>query len=340
MGAHSQHVYSGSVLSLVLPTFNESANIRTLIPALENLLAQTPHEIIVVDDDSPDATWREAEELAKRYPTVHVLRRIGRRGLSSAVVEGFDMAKGACLMVMDSDGQHDHSIMLALANAVENGADIAVASRYIKGGNIDKWSGPRLWMSKAATFLARKLPPVEVSDPMSGFFALKASAYRAIAAKLHPRGFKILLEILAHLPASSKAAEVPMVFGLRTKGESKMTLAVQVAFLQQIAGIAARRMRLPWLLFWGACIVILAVLLLRFWPMRALYLNASVRSQTLVVLREASAKEGWLLSDISIDAVRPGLLRVTHREHVRGRDPESCITFELPSAEPLPCSGS
>lgn len=325
------------MLSLILPTFNESKNVPALVPALEGVLKDMPHEIIIVDDDSPDGTWKIAEDLTKTYPSLKVLRRVGRKGLSSAVVEGFDMAKGEVLMVMDSDGQHDLSLVPALYREVKNGKDIVVASRYAKGGGMGGWGGFRLMLSKTATFLARKLPNVEVSDPMSGFFAVDAKAYRAVAAKLHPRGFKILLEVLSYLPGSSAVGEVPMTFGLRKAGESKLTLKVQLEFLAQLAGIARRRLMSPWGVFLIACLVIGLVLAWRTWPIRALYTDAQVRSQAQAVLQEATTEKGWLLSGVSFEEVRSGYLRVTYRQHTKGEDPRECAVFRLPSADAEPC---
>jgi dolichol-phosphate mannosyltransferase len=325
------------VLSLVLPTYNEAANLPRVIPLLQKTLEGIPHEIIIVDDDSPDGTWKIAEDLAAKHPSVRVLRRVGRRGLSSAVVEGFAMAKGEVLMVMDSDGQHDASLPPALYTAIRAGAKVAVASRYIEGGGMGGWKGMRLFMSRAATFLARKLPNVQVSDPMSGFFALDAEAYRKIAPKLHPRGFKILLEILRYLPKGSATADIPMTFALRKAGQSKMSLGVQMAFISQMAGIARQRMCSVWGLFWLLCLLMFIALLFMLSPIRSLYLDAAVRAQVMHVLQEASVSEGWLLSDITVDEVRPGYLRVGHREHMRGDDAFHCHVFRLPSAQPEPC---
>jgi dolichol-phosphate mannosyltransferase len=327
------------MLSLVLPTYNEAANLKAILPRLSKVLEGLAHEVIVVDDDSPDQTWKIAEELAKNDPSLRVLRRVGRRGLSSAVTEGFGMAKGGVLMVMDSDGQHDPALVPKLYAAIRDGADIAVASRYTQGGSTGGWGGPRLWMSRVATSLASTLPPVRTTDPMSGFFAVSAPAYRRIEHRLHPRGFKILLEILRYLPASSRLAEVPLTFGMRLEGESKMTLKVQLQFLGQLAGIALQRLKSPWGIFWAACLLVLIVLLARVWPIRQLYLSGETRSQVTAVLKEISAREGWLLSDIAIERVSATELQLRYQPHIRGRDPRSCVRFMLPSAEPKACNG-
>jgi glycosyltransferase involved in cell wall biosynthesis len=326
------------VLSLVLPTFNEAANVRSLIPQLTKVLEGLEYEIIVVDDDSPDKTWEVAEELAKAHSSVSVLRRVGRRGLSSAVTEGFGMAKGDVLMVMDGDGQHDPALVPMLYAAMQTGADIVVASRYTQGGSTGGWGGFRLWLSRFATSLASALPAVRTSDPMSGFFAVRADSYRRVEKKLHPMGFKILLEILRYLPSSSKLGEVPLTFGLRREGESKMSFKVQMEFLAQLASIALQRMAGGWGIFWAVCLALLLVLVIRIWPIRYLYLSSAVRSQTQAVLRQVSAEQGWLLSDIAVIQVRPGHLRVQYRPHIRGVDPTRCVQFALPPADPAPCS--
>lgn len=225
-----------------------------------------PHEIIVVDDNSPDETWRVAEELKAQYPAIRVLRRIGRRGLSSAVTEGFAMAHGEVLMVMDADLQHDPNLIMTLYDAVQNGAAIAVASRYIEGGSVGDWVTGRRILSKTATWLASSLPPVHSSDPMSGFFALNRASYTLIAPHLQPTGFKILLEVLSCLPAGSKISEAPLHFAFRKHGESKLNMWVEVQFVLQLVRIAAKRLwqillGRAWILFLLVACVFLIIFL-------------------------------------------------------------------------------
>ena len=160
------------MLSLVLPTYNEAENIPELLPQIKKVLKKVPHEIIVVDDNSPDETWRVAQELAHNTDNVHVIRRIDRRGLSSAVIDGFLAAKGDVLMVMDADGQHDMEKLPELYEAAQKNNGIAIGSRYVKGGSIGEWDEQRYFMSRMATGLAKKLCKVQVQDPMSGFFAV------------------------------------------------------------------------------------------------------------------------------------------------------------------------
>ncbi len=314
-----------------------------MIPLLSDILKDVPHEIIVVDDDSPDRTWEVAEHLSKRYRSVRVIRRIGRRGLSSAVVEGFDVAQGDVLAVMDSDGQHDPTLLPHMERAIQSGVHLVVASRYTFGGSTGKWGGPRLWLSKAGTFLARHLPPVSVSDPMSGYFALRRTMYRSIAPQMRPQGFKILLEVLAHLPRGTRTAEVPMTFGARWAGRSKLSLRVQGQFLSQILRIAAGRLReffweAQWVVLFLAAIILLILLLPRAWNVRLLAIDPAVRANAQSALRAITEKEGWMLSDISLLSVAPTSVRFLHHEHRRGEDPTQCYILRFEPLTLIPCA--
>src|SRR3989338_7039593 len=142
------------MLSLILPTFNEAQNIPELIPKLKEVLRGIAHEIIVVDDDSPDGTWKVTQELAQKHDDLHVIRRIGRRGLSSAVIEGFLASKGDVLAVMDADGQHDMGLIPKLAVSATKTKGMAIGSRYIEGGSVEGWDERRHFLSRIATRLA------------------------------------------------------------------------------------------------------------------------------------------------------------------------------------------
>lgn len=220
-----------SMLSLILPTYNEAENIPRVVPELQGILKDIPHEIIIVDDDSPDGTWRVAEELAAGNDRVRVIRRVGRRGLSSAVIEGFLAAKGEVLGVTDADGQHDYTLLPSLCRAVEGKGGLAIGSRYVEGGSVGKWDERRQWMSRLATDMAKRLCRVRVTDPMSGFFAVSREIALRVAPRLHPHGFKILFDILVRIPRSTPVTELPYTFRTRTHGESKMSLRVQLQFL-------------------------------------------------------------------------------------------------------------
>jgi dolichol-phosphate mannosyltransferase len=229
------------MLSLVLPTYNEADNLPELIPALETLLAGLPYEIIVVDDDSPDGTWRVALDLARQRDRVRVIRRVGRRGLSSAVVEGFLAAKGDVLAVADADGQHDLALLPKLYEAVLGGANVAVGSRYAEGGSVGDWDERRHLLSRIATGLAIRLCKVAVQDPMSGFFALDRATFEKALPRLNPKGFKILLDLLVHAPDGTRARELPFRFGARTRGESKLSRRVQIEFLEYLWDVVVGR---------------------------------------------------------------------------------------------------
>jgi len=222
------------VLSLVLPTYNEAKNIPELLPKLEEILTGIEHEIIIVDDDSPDGTWHIALELAQGREDLHVIRRLGRRGLSSAVIEGFLAAKGDVFAVMDADGQHDFELLPALYHAVRSGSGIAVGSRYVEGGSVGEWDERRQVLSRIATRLALFLCAVKVKDPMSGFFAIERSLFERVVTKLNPKGFKILLDLLVCVPRETQVTEHPFTFRKRLHGQSKLSLRVQVDFLEYL----------------------------------------------------------------------------------------------------------
>lgn len=323
------------MLSIILPTYNEAANLPELLGGISSVLGKREHEVIVVDDDSPDGTWRKAEALRKKFPALRVVRRVGRRGLSSAVVEGFDAAKGDVLLVMDADLQHDPGTILKLLEKIEAGADIAVASRYTEGGSVGSWITGRRMLSRTATFLARTLPPVTVSDPMSGFFALSRSAYEDVRGLLRPSGFKILFEILSFLPRGAKAAEVPLEFRMRKHGESKLSLGVELVFLWQLLRVALIRAQAP--LFAFVCVLALALLLPRALALLPLYADGAVRAQVSATMNTVAEEQGWLLSDMSLTGITADGIRIRHRRHHRGADEEECLFIRHEGPRISPC---
>jgi len=212
--------------SLVVPTYNESHNLERIVALLsERLDAVLPnrYEIIVVDDNSPDRTWQLAETLTARYPHLRVMRRQQERGLSTAVIRGWQAAQGDVLGVIDGDLQHPPDVLQLLLDAIAQGADLAVASRNVDGGGVSTWSAMRRFLSRGAQLLGLILLPgvvSRVSDPMSGYFVVRRSA---IADRsLHPLGYKILLEVLGR-GKIDEIAEVGYVFQEREAGESKVT---------------------------------------------------------------------------------------------------------------------
>jgi dolichol-phosphate mannosyltransferase len=225
---------SAVALSVILPTRNEAENLPEVIPRLERALADLPHEIIVVDDDSADRTWEVARRLAATHRQLSVIRRMSRRGLSSAVLEGFLAARGEVLAVADADGQHDFALLPDLYAAVRAGANVAVGSRYVSGGSLGALDPRRRAMSRMATRLARLPRAVRVEDPLSGFFATDRTTFETSLPALNPRGFKILLDILLHLPPEAVVHELPFVFGARRHGRSKLSRRVQIEFLESV----------------------------------------------------------------------------------------------------------
>lgn len=222
------------MLSVILPTFNEAKNIATIVGRVQNAMEGVDYEIIIVDDNSPDHTWKVAQELAHGRDNLHIVRRIDKRGLSSAVIDGFLAAKGNVLLVMDADGQHDTSLLLQLGRAVEEGAGIAIGSRYIEGGSVGQWDERRYALSQLATRLAINLCKVKVADPMSGYFAISRTVFERALPKLNPKGFKILLDFLVHVPKNTVVREIPLQFGERMAGESKLSRKVQIEFLEYL----------------------------------------------------------------------------------------------------------
>lgn len=219
-------------LTVVVPTFNEAANVRPLVARLDAALAGIAHEIIFVDDNSPDGTANEVRALGREKPHVRCIKRIGRRGLSSACVEGMLAGQGPVVAVIDGDLQHDETILPQLFGLIRSGeADLAVASRYVAGGSADSFSDARGKGSRLATELARKMLKVGFNDPMSGFFATRRDVVEAAAPKLSGEGFKILLDIAASHPTPLRVREVPFVFGTRLHGTSKMDNRVVADFL-------------------------------------------------------------------------------------------------------------
>lgn len=219
-------------LTIVLPTFNEAANLPMMVERIGKALAAVPHEIIVVDDDSPDGTARVARELGRAHHNVRCIRRIGRRGLSGACAEGMMAAAAPVVVVMDADGQHDETILPAMLAKIENGADIVIGSRYVAGGSAgDGLTSTRARGSELATRMSNMMLSRPVSDPMSGFFMLRRDLADRMAGAVSREGFKILFDILWRLGPDARVEEVPFTFRERQQGESKLGFVVTMQFL-------------------------------------------------------------------------------------------------------------
>lgn len=222
------------MLSIVVPTYNEKDGIPVLVREVFSVLraASIEGEMVIVDDNSPDGTGQVAEELGREYP-VQVVHRAGKLGLSSAVIDGFKVAKGDILGVMDADFSHDPKILPAMVKAVtEEGCEFVVGSRYIPGGGVKDWPFVRLFISKFAVMLARPLTPIR--DITSGYFIFRKEIIEGVT--LNPIGFKICLEI-AIKGRYNAWKEVPYTFINRVAGTSKMSRKEVVNYLVQLVDL-------------------------------------------------------------------------------------------------------
>lgn len=210
-------------LSIVVPTLNENGNVPLLVLQLGRVLEGIRWEVIFVDDDSADGTIATARRLARRDPRVRCLRRIGRRGLAGACIEGMLASSTPAIAVMDADLQHDEKCLAQMLEHFRAGADLVVGTRRTQDGVVTTGlSAVRKWGSRLATDLARRLTGVRLSDPMSGFFLIRQETFEAIAPRLSTQGFKLLLDIVASQPRPLLIEEVPFSFRPRQYGQSKL----------------------------------------------------------------------------------------------------------------------
>lgn len=219
-------------LCVVVPTFNERDNVTALFAKLDAALAGIAWEVIFVDDNSPDGTWDVVRQLAQTDPRARCIRRIGRRGLAGACIEGILASSAPHVAVMDADLQHDETQLPKMLGLLERGeAELVVGSRYVDGGSADSFGATRLGGSVFATKIATKLLHVNVADPMSGFFMIRRDRFEQLAPSLSVQGFKILLDLVATARGKLKVVEVPYSFGTRVHGESKLDSMVVLDFL-------------------------------------------------------------------------------------------------------------
>lgn len=223
------------MISVVVPTYNEAATIPILASRLGSAMAERPWELVVVDDGSPDGTADIAERLAPGLP-VRVVRRPGKLGLASAVLDGFRAAKGDVLVVMDADLSHPPEKVPALVDAVTGGADLAVGSRYVAGGGTVDWPLRRRIVSRVACLMGNALVPVR--DATSGFFALRRDVVDG--TRLNPIGFKIGFEVIAR-GRYKRVTEVPYTFRDREHGKSKFGTREIVNYAVQLLQVARDR---------------------------------------------------------------------------------------------------
>jgi dolichol-phosphate mannosyltransferase len=219
-------------LSVVIPTYKERQNVAPLVASLEAALQGINWEVIFVDDHSPDHTADAIRELALTNPQVRILERIGRRGLSSACIEGMMASPAPCLAVMDADMQHDETVLPEMLRLLQSRKlDVVIGSRRIAGGRMGEFAKKRARLSDLGSRVSKLVCHCDVSDPMSGFFVVDSRFFRASVAHLTGVGFKLLVDILATSPTPSRVAEVPCRFRDRLAGESKLDVSVELEYL-------------------------------------------------------------------------------------------------------------
>jgi dolichol-phosphate mannosyltransferase len=227
----SAAVRSAPELTIVVPTFNEKANIPLLVERLAQLLTSCDWEVMFVDDNSPDGTAAAARAIGANDSRVRCIRRIGRRGLAGACLEGMLASQARYVAVMDADLQHDEGLLVPMLEALRAGrADVAVASRYLYGGSAAGLSKQRSRVSRGSNTLVRLLLGIDLTDPMSGHFMIRRDALEAIAPSLSTQGFKILLDILATARGSLRTIELASTFRERQHGESKLDSKIALDF--------------------------------------------------------------------------------------------------------------
>jgi dolichol-phosphate mannosyltransferase len=219
-------------LTVVIPTLNEAGNIEPLLEKLGIALAGIEWEAIFVDDGSTDGTPELLTGIAQSDRRVRMIRRIGRRGLSSAVVEGALASTTPVIAVIDADLQHDERILPDLYRAVASGHELAIGTRYAGSGSTGEWDESRLKISRFATALASPIMKTRVSDPMSGLFAVSRDVLLEAAPRLSNVGYKILLDVVASIHRPLKVTEVGYTFGTRQHGESKLDEMVALEYLE------------------------------------------------------------------------------------------------------------
>ncbi len=246
-------------LAIVVPTFNEVDNIELHYLGLQKVLTGVMWEVVYVDDDSPDGTNDKIRALAQKYPNVRIVHRIGRRGLSSAAIEGILSTSTPYVAVMDCDMQHDEKLLPHMLAELKRGKDIVIGSRFVEGGDVGSWNSTRLAMSKFAAWIGRFIVKQKLSDPMSGFFMITRDAFAETVRQMSGQGFKILLDIFASSPRQLEFTEMPFSFGLRQHGESKVDSAVLIEYAFMLIDKVFRGYVSPRLVFF-VCVGALGVL--------------------------------------------------------------------------------
>lgn len=223
-------------LTIVVPVFRERDNLSALVAEVQSTLQGVRWEIIFVDDDSPDGTAERARQIAAENPQVRCLQRIGRRGLSTACIEGMLASSAPYVAVMDGDLQHDPAILPRMLECLRaTDTDLVVGSRHVEGGGLGDWDRKRARVSQLATWMGRSVIPATLRDPMSGYFMLKRTTLELVVRQLSGLGFKILLDIFASAPRPLVFREIPYVFRNRVAGESKLDGQVVWEYMMLLA---------------------------------------------------------------------------------------------------------
>jgi dolichol-phosphate mannosyltransferase len=243
----------GVELTVVAPTFNERANVARLVEKLEACLAGVAWEVIFVDDNSPDGTAAAVKAIAAHDGRVRCLRRVGRRGLAGAVIEGALASAAPYVAVIDADMQHDETLLPRMLAILRGGeADLVVGSRYLAAEGLAQGFSPaRKLGSQIATALGRKALKAKVSDPVSGFFMIRREAIDRVADRLEPTGFKILFDLIASQSEPLRIRELPYAFQARTAGESKLDGRVALEYVGLVAAKLSGDLISPRMIFFG-----------------------------------------------------------------------------------------
>ncbi len=283
-------------LAVVAPTYNEAANIRPFLEKLDAALAGMAFEVIFVDDNSPDGTAALVREVAKARPEVRCLQRIGRRGLASACIEGALATAAPYVAVIDADMQHDERLLPDMLKALRGGAyDIVVGSRYVEGGGLGDWSRRRVRVSALASALGRRVLKADLTDPMSGFFAVRREVFEQAAPHLSDEGFKILFDLFASSPKPLRFLELPYEFRRREHGESKLDAKVALDYLQLLVSKASRGLAPPRFVFFGGVGAVGLIL-----HMAVLWIVDRLLGQTFLVA-QASATAAAIVSNYALN---------------------------------------
>jgi dolichol-phosphate mannosyltransferase len=243
----------GVELTVVAPTFNESANVAPLVAKLDATLAGVAWEVIFVDDNSPDGTAQVVKQIAAQDPRVRCLRRVGRRGLAGAVIEGALASAAPFVAVIDADMQHDETLLPRMLNILRGGeVDLVVGSRYLEAGGLAEGLSPvRKLGSQIATAVGRKALKADVSDPVSGFFMIRRDVVDRVADRLEPTGFKVLFDIIASQSEPLQVRELPYAFQARQAGESKLDGRVALEYVGLVAAKLSGDLISPRMIFFG-----------------------------------------------------------------------------------------